>query len=1043
MKRGLKKFLKTCAFIAGGAVLVIAGAVVIVIFDKPLIKKAAQSFVAKKTGMALSIGRLDYRLSPLNVEASSVKLSYATPAYSLEISVGRVGFKGDIMKLLKGENPALETVDADITEIRIDQSKISPEPLDFQALILQIADILNYSRHITLRCGRMVALLRSRDFRLDNTSLTITGGRAGGAFDVVLSCENIAGAMSRGKMSFGGWLEADGGLSLGRTAGLNLHLALAKPRIDIAGRAAAVDNLTIGLQGTWQPDKKIFRFPDLALDVPGLASLTGSLNLDGGGSPSFEAGVKANLINLESLGLAAYPLLPAALRGVRLRGKASLEAKYALGSGPEGRPGMLLARLETRGIEWDYKGGGLPLRGRLSGTLESKGPPADPQVSGDVRLESGRLSGMGAVAQKTSAHLRFSGSTAAAKIAVPAAALSGVSVAVSGRQTFAFDKVDLAGNVSVRLGKSPAFDADLETRLPGLAPIRLAGRFGLSPWRLYHASLESAGQQIPALRGLLAPFLPPEISPWDAGGTVDVALEADAVGRTKGHLGLAADISLSGGKFNDPDFTAASEGLRAHVSLWGDYRPGSRGFDGTATVEILKGESLWKHSYVSWDKSPLKAEISGRYDSAARTLEGLAAKVIVPGLGEFQAGGRVGFAAPVTFNLQTRSRFALEPAKLILSEAGSSLQGRPQIKGQASSDFEISKTDSGLTLKGRLTLGDVSVINPSSGFSIPSLSADLPLDLALAGTPGPAPANAPGETGTVRVGEIRTSLLALQLPLLSITSLQNIYEVAPFALDIFGGRLEFGKTSLVVKTRPLSFQVASSIRLTEIGLSGLPFVPAGPSLEGTVRADFPELDITLGKIRASGRAEADVFGGQVVVTHLAIADPFAADRKISCDVDILDLDLKKITDLVPFGEVTGIIRGEVRSLVIAYGQPEQFTLTLESVKRKGVPQTFSLKAVNSLTVIAGGQQAAPGAGAFWTRFITGFGYDKIGIRSTLKNDMFTIEGTIRENGLEYLVKRPLLSGISVINRNPGKTIGFKDMMGRLKRVGQSGAPDAK
>jgi hypothetical protein len=35
------------------------------------------------------------------------------------------------------------------------------------------------------------------------------------------------------------------------------------------------------------------------------------------------------------------------------------------------------------------------------------------------------------------------------------------------------------------------------------------------------------------------------------------------------------------------------------------------------------------------------------------------------------------------------------------------------------------------------------------------------------------------------------------------------------------------------------------------------------------------------------------------------------------------------------------------------------------------------------------------------------------------------------------VKKPSLFGISVVNREPGKSISFKEMTGRLKRVGQS------
>jgi hypothetical protein len=223
----------------------------------------------------------------------------------------------------------------------------------------------------------------------------------------------------------------------------------------------------------------------------------------------------------------------------------------------------------------------------------------------------------------------------------------------------------------------------------------------------------------------------------------------------------------------------------------------------------------------------------------------------------------------------------------------------------------------------------------------------------------------------------------------------------------------------------------------------LPFLPGKTALQGHVRADFPELVINRESIRFSGHAVADVFGGQAIVTDLAVARPFSAGRRTSCDIELRGLDLKQITDLVASGEVTGIVRGEVRDLVIAYGQPEQFTLTVESEDRKGVPRTFSLKALDTLTLITAGRPAMAGTGAFWLSFIEGLRYDRIGIRSILKNDNFMIEGTIKEGGLEYLVKRPFLSGISVINRDPGKTIGFKDMMSRLRRVGQSGGPAPK
>jgi hypothetical protein len=93
--------------------------------------------------------------------------------------------------------------------------------------------------------------------------------------------------------------------------------------------------------------------------------------------------------------------------------------------------------------------------------------------------------------------------------------------------------------------------------------------------------------------------------------------------------------------------------------------------------------------------------------------------------------------------------------------------------------------------------------------------------------------------------------------------------------------------------------------------------------------------------------------------------------------------------------------------------------------------------VDNLTVLSSGEQASAGTSRFWMRFIRGFRYQKLGIVSTLRNDTFTLNGTIHEGGVEYLVKKPALFGISVVNRMPGNVISFKEMTGRLKRVGHS------
>jgi len=185
------------------------------------------------------------------------------------------------------------------------------------------------------------------------------------------------------------------------------------------------------------------------------------------------------------------------------------------------------------------------------------------------------------------------------------------------------------------------------------------------------------------------------------------------------------------------------------------------------------------------------------------------------------------------------------------------------------------------------------------------------------------------------------------------------------------------------------------------------------------------------EVLTEGKAEVNIFDTTIHVENIGVTKPFTKNRTIFCDVRFDDLSLEKLTNAIPFGKVTGNLRGEVKDLAISYGQPERFIMLLESVRKKGVSQKFSLGAVNDLSIISSGEGSALSPNK---------GFARIGIYCSLKNDNFTLRGTIREKGIEYLVKRSWLFGISVVNKKPKNKIRFKDMMSRLKRIGESEGP---
>ena len=118
-----------------------------------------------------------------------------------------------------------------------------------------------------------------------------------------------------------------------------------------------------------------------------------------------------------------------------------------------------------------------------------------------------------------------------------------------------------------------------------------------------------------------------------------------------------------------------------------------------------------------------------------------------------------------------------------------------------------------------------------------------------------------------------------------------------------------------------------------------------------------------------------------------------------------------------------------------YGEPASFVLDVASVATRGVEQSISMDAIQSISILGTGADSALNRGI--TQFFKEYPYSKIGLRCVLKNDQFSVNGTIHEGGKEYLVRRGLVRGVDVVNQNPNNVISFRDMEERIKRLSRS------
>jgi len=203
---------------------------------------------------------------------------------------------------------------------------------------------------------------------------------------------------------------------------------------------------------------------------------------------------------------------------------------------------------------------------------------------------------------------------------------------------------------------------------------------------------------------------------------------------------------------------------------------------------------------------------------------------------------------------------------------------------------------------------------------------------------------------------------------------------------------------------------------------------------GTLIGTLNPVQLEGGRLTSSGKIKARVFDGEVLISDPAASGLLTGTPVFKLDTRWKDLNLSKLTEGTSFGKIEGVLDGYAKGLEIAQGQPQKFDLLMETARKDGVEQRISVKAVDNIARIGGGQSPFVGLAGMFASVFKEFPYEKIGVHATLENDVFRIHGTIQEGGTEYLVKRGLFSGVNVVNQNPDNRVSFKDMIKRIKRV---------
>lgn len=1062
MKKAFKKVLKIILTAIGSlaalAVIVLAVAALLFFFHKNLVKNIAEKIITNKTGVQVKIGRLDYKLSPLRVELYSVKASIKVAETKIDIFLDHMTAKGDIHRVRKKQKPYLDTVEIEGLQASA-AIKMAGKKIELQPILHSLSRGLSYVQKIHVSRSSFDFFFSSQNIRLHDIELSLAHPIKTGEpvpvihkaqpledFDFSLRCEDISGKFdSPTKATFHCGLRSSGVLGIGALPFIDGRFALTSPAAVLLDKAVNLQEIALRLRGELSLEGSSLSLPLLELDVPSLLSVAGPLRIDFSKGTAFAFQPKVEIRNLKNVMEFLKPYAPAGfINRLTLRGSALAEGDVRSSSEAHERKTDIKADLTLDLPQIRYSTSGYAGQSAISARFKLNGTLRSLDVSGRVRIKGGRFSQKDLDIRGISLDIPLDNKHDASLIRISRlkGSFDAVNFAFKGRG-LAFPKTAFLGSLGLDLARRRILPLILDVHVESLPPVHIEAKAGLNPRAEKWFRFQSSGIASSSLISLFSPFIPPGISEWEPEGLFSFALEARTLAKTGGsreRWDVSGNFGIHSAKFHNPSLTLAAEGLQSQVNIRGEFAPPFDRIPFFLGFSLMGGETLFKDYYLNWQKLPLKAKAEGLFSPPSKQLSGLKADAVISPLGRLNVQGSMEIRSPLFTSLEVAAS-ELDLASLYaFTKSGLSADELPfAVEGKAESGFRLNHRNGVLSASGRLRVSGASFAAKNGGVSFKGIETDIPFDLARGVDEHNGSAALEADRthpleGFVRIKDIRSHDFSLISFKVDIRSVQNGFQVSPLSLDLFGGRLSIGRASLLFDLNRGSFTGVSSLELSACDLKKFPVESKKIQLSGMAAANLPRVELSTDTLETEGAAELEMFGGKISVSNIKVEQPFSKNRTIFCDIDFAGLNMEKLTDSLPLGRITGIINGEVKDLSIAYGQPESFTLRVESEKRKGIPQKFSLKAANDLAIIGSGEKTSLSAKKGWTRFVSDFRYAKIGILCSLKNDRFTLRGTIHHKGVEYLVKNSWIFGISVVNKKPQNKISFKDMVSRLKRI---------
>jgi len=691
--------------------------------------------------------------------------------------------------------------------------------------------------------------------------------------------------------------------------------------------------------------------------------------------------------------------------------------------------GDLQAQLKQN--QFSYTTGNIRLNSRVAGTIRAEGRFPDIRISGRIEGDKTILSGGGIELKPFKVSLSLTGKHPAYLIKDFTVHIPRAKVGTGGKYILIDDIHAYGRKGSMDGEKRSLFLPEIRLNSSLLKNLQLSLRVDGE-----QAIITLHGKQTHLIESALSLNLLP--SGWQLSGLDSIQIKA--ILKDEGYWSFTSKLGFWELDFQNWDSSCMGEKISINAEMNGKINIKRASITANTSIEVHGGEILYDRFYLDLNKNTLFSSFEGRYDISNKFLQLSHLKLGLKDILMLDARGTL-----LQRMQDYRTRFFVSIPKISLKPVFQHFLLEPfqterpylaalNIGGAISAELELTGDGSDWMLLGHFMWHSGELSSDTDGFSFSGIDLDLPVWFQThKGKSGQETVK-----GKLSIQYMTLPLLPKQALTLQLDAGSNLLSVrSPTILRAPGGEIRLGP--VVCKdlfiSRP---SIETSLALNSIDLT--PFLSEiwSRPIQGTIEGTLESIHFAGDTLSSRGEIKAKVFGGELIFSEFYASGIVTSVPVFKLNARFNDLSLAKLTKGTSFGKIEGILKGHIKDLEIAFGQPQRFNLLLETVKKKGVPQKISVRAVENIARIGGGQSPFTGISGVFSSFFRELPYKKIGVRASLENDVFRINGTIKEGGTEYLVKRGVFSGVNIINQNPDNRISFKDMVKRIKRVTASG-----